>query len=286
MRVLPNRTNSNRPSERVRKGPHARSYLVWQILIGSLALDPLIPLFITPEIPVDMAILVATLCAIVALPFLAQRSMHRILSQLRRLHSQSLTIGSKALPVSLALSALAVILLKVLMFSHLPRGILIAIIVVMLWGSRKLITQVGKQTADDKALFNSNPWAKVQRWEHQVFVFAVLPLVLARLISVCGALAELPANEEILRLVFIVVSALFLGMLQPDRSFFMGTCRQCQRPVPIVFQDMGSCLNCDVNLRMAYHAWVYKIPSSAPEAEAPVEREEGPENSAGTPKKS
>jgi len=87
---------------------------VWQILIGSLALDPLIPLFITPEIPVDMAVLVATLCAIVALPFLAQRSMHRILSQLRRLHSQSLTIGSKALPVSLALSALAVILLKVL----------------------------------------------------------------------------------------------------------------------------------------------------------------------------
>ena len=259
VRVLPNRTNSNRPSERVRKGPHARSILIWQFLFGSLVLDPIIPILITPQLPIDIATSIAILCAIAVLPFLGQRTLHKILSSLRHLHSKSLTVGSKALPFSLALSATVVILLKVLMFSHLPRGFLVAILVVVVWGSRKFITQVGKQTEQDKKLFSSNPWAKVQRWEHQVLVFAVLPLVLARIISVCGAFAVLLPEQEEMRLVFIVISALFLGMLKPDRSFFMGTCKKCQRPVPIVFQDIGSCLTCDANLRIAYHAWVYNI---------------------------
>ena len=205
------------------------------------------------------------------LPFLAQRTVHKLLSSLRHLHSKSLTVGSKALPLSLALSAASVLLLKVLMFSHLPRGALLAIVVVVLWGSKKFIAQLGKQTEEDKALFTSNPWAKVQRWEHQVFVFAVLPLVCARMISVCGALAALPPEEEATRLIFIAISALFLGMLQPDRSFFMGTCKTCQRPVPIVFQDIGSCLTCDVNLRVAYHAWAYNITPVSVETQTPSE---------------
>jgi hypothetical protein len=269
VRVLPNRTNSNRPSDRVRKGPHARSILIWQFLFGSLFLDPIIPILITPQLPIDVATSIAILCAIAVLPFLGQRTLHKILSSLRHIHSKSLTVGSKALPFSLALSATVVILLKVLMFSHLPRGFLVAILVVMVWGSRKFITQVGKQTEQDKKLFSSNPWAKVQRWEHQVLVFAVLPLVLARIISVCGAFAVLMPEQEEVRIDFIVISALFLGMLKPDRSFFIGTCKKCQRPVPIVFQDIGSCLTCDANLRIAYHAWVYNIAPTHLERDTP-----------------
>lgn len=259
MRVLPNRTKSKRPSERVRKGPHTRTLLLWQILLGSLILDPLIPLVVPPAMPIEFAVSIATVCALGTLPFLAQASMHRILSNLRHLHSRSLDVGSKTVPLSLFVGAVAVILLKVLMFAHLPRPLIIAILLFLVFGSRKFITQVRKQSDEDKALFAANPWAKVQRWEQQVLVFATLPLLLARSISVWGALAAFPPGEELTRLVFVVVSALFLGMLRPDRSFFVGMCKRCQHPVPIVFQDIGTCMNCDVNLRVAYYAWVNRL---------------------------
>jgi hypothetical protein len=48
--------------------------------------------------------------------------------------------------------------------------------------------------------------------------------------------------------------------------------------VPIVFQDIGSCLSCDMNLRFAYHAWVHKIPP-------PVREEAAPQNESSQPKK-
>ncbi len=279
MRVLPNRINSRRSSERVRKGPHARSHLVWQILIASLALDPLLPLFATPLLPVDTAVLLAILCALASLPFLAQRTVHKVLSSLRVLHSKSLTVGSQGLPITLALGVGAVLILKVLMFSQLPRGVLLLIIAVVAWSSRKFLSQVGKQTREDNALFASNPWAKVQRWEQQVIVFAILPLALARMISLVGACADFPADDQNQQIIFILVSAIFLGMLQPDRSFFIGTCKTCQRPVPIVFQDIGSCLSCDMNLRFSYHSWVHKIPPPEREAAAPATKNSPPERS-------
>lgn len=175
------------------------------------------------------------------------------------MHSQSLEVGSKTIPLSLALGAGGVIILKFLMFMHLPPAVLIAVLLFVVAGSRKYISQMSKQGAEDKALFATNPWAKVQRWEHQVLVFATLPLLFARAISVCGAFAELPPGNDVTRLVFIGVSALFLGMLRPDRDFFIGICKKCKHPVPIVFQDLGSCLNCDGNLRIAYQAWVNRI---------------------------
>lgn len=259
MRVLPNKTKSNRLSERVRKGPHARTYLLWQLLLASLVLDPLIPILTTPRLPAEFAISLATLCALATLPFLAQGAVHRALSKLRVLHTQNLAVGSKAIPLSLALGGGAVILVKLFMFMHLPPVVLIALLLFVITGSRKYISQMSKQSAEDQALFASNPWAKVQRWEHQVIVFATLPLLCARAISVCGALAELPPQDEATRLVFIGVSALFLGMLRPDRDFFIGICKKCKHPVPIVFQDLGSCLHCDVNLRIAYHAWANRL---------------------------
>jgi len=182
-----------------------------------------------------------------------------VLSKLRILHSQSLEVGSKAIPLSLALGAGAVILVKLFMFAHLPPAALVAVMVCILAGARKYISQMSKQGAEDKALFAANPWAKVQRWEQQVIIFATLPLLFARAISVCGALAALPPEDGTTRLIFIAVSALFLGMLRPDRGFFVGMCKRCKHPVPVVFQDLGSCLHCDINLRIAYHAWANRL---------------------------
>ncbi len=279
MRVLPNRTKSNRPSERIRKGPHARTYLLWQTLLASLVLDPLIPLLTTPRLPAEAAISLATLCALATLPFLAQGTVHRILSRLRLLHSQSLEVGSKTVPLSLAAGAGGVILVKLLMFAHLPPIALIAVLLFVVVGSRKYISQMSKQSAEDKALFAANPWARVQRWEQQVIIFATLPLLFARAISLFGAFADIPSEDEMTRVVFIGISALFLGMLRPDRGFFMGICKKCKHPVPIVFQDLGSCLHCDGNLRVAYHAWVNRLSliSGHPEADSGTKSQESPQ---------
>ncbi len=259
MRVLPNRTKSNRSSERVRKGPHARTYLLWQILLASLAIDPLIPAITTHRIPAEFAISLATLCAVATLPFLSQGTVHRTLSRLRVIHTRNLDAGSKTIPLSLAMSAGAILLVKMFMFMHLPLVVVLALLLVILTKSRKYLSQISKQSAEDKALFAANPWAKVQRWEHQVIVFATIPLLFARAISVCGALAELPPNDDATRLAFIAISALFLGMLRPERDRFLGICTRCKHPVPIVFQDMGSCLHCDETLRIAYHAWAHRL---------------------------
>ncbi|MEY4670113.1 MAG: hypothetical protein RL518_2812 [Pseudomonadota bacterium] len=260
MRVLPNRTKSNGSSERVRRGPHAKTHLVWQILLGSLILDPLIPLITTVRIPFDLATTLATWCAIGTLPFLAQDRVHQTLSKLRLLHKKSLDVGSKTIPLSLALSAGAVVLFKILMFADLPPAVLGVLALVILWASRRYLSQIRTQNAQDRELFASNPWAKVERWEHQVIVFALLPLIFARAIAWCGDLADLSSEDENCRLIFLAISALFLGMLRPDRSFFVGVCKACKHPVPIVFQDIGSCLSCDARLRLAYHAWVHRLP--------------------------
>ncbi len=244
----------------MRRGPHAKTTLVWQLLLGSLIIDPFIPLITPARIPFDLATTIATWCAIGTLPFLAQSSVHKILSKLRVLHAKSLDVGSKAVPLSLGLGAAMVVLFKILMFANLPPAILVPVVLVILWASRKYVTQASAQTARYKALFEANPWAKVERWEHQIIVFAMLPLLLARTIALCGDLADLTADEESMRLIWIGVSLLFLGMLRPDRSFFVGLCRTCKRPVPIVFQDIGSCLSCDARLRIAYHAWVHRLP--------------------------
>jgi len=260
VRVLPNKTKSNGSSERVRRGPHARTYLVWQILFGSLFIDPLIPIITPLRIPFELATTIATGCAVGTLPFLAQERVHRLLSKLRLLHRKSLDAGSKAIPSALSIGAAVVILFKISMFANLPPGLFAPLILVVIWASRKFLSQVTTQTAHDKALFSSNPWAKVERWEHQVIVFAILPLILARAIALCGDLADLDADHEHARLIFLGISAIFLGMLRPERSFFVGLCRSCKHPVPIVFQDIGSCLSCDMRLRLAYHAWVHRLP--------------------------
>lgn len=166
----------------------------------------------------------------------------------------------------MGLGVFAIVLVKALLLSHFPIIISASILTIALVGCLKYLVQVKRQARQDRDLFENNPWAKVQRWEHQVLVFAILPLLLARLISTCGAFAETAPGQELERLMFLGVSAIFLSMLRPDRSFFVGMCPRCKHPVPIVFQDLGSCLNCSEPLQHAYYAWVNGITSLSPSA--------------------
>ena len=288
MRVLPNRAKPNQVQSRIRRGPHARTHLLWCILLGSLVADPLIPLLTTPQIPLEIATLVAALCAIMSLPFIAQTSLHNLLSRLRHMHTESLK-GSRGLAYGLTGSAIIFLVGKGLLATKLSPFLGLAFILILASGLRSYATKFLKQAAEDKKLFESNPWAQVQRWEQQLIVFVSLPLLLARVIGLCGAFADIPPEDASVRFVFLGVSALFLGMLQPNRPFFIGYCRRCKHPTPIVFQDMGCCLNCDAGLRMAYHAWINRIPIPPPspiETEQPSSEQVGekPKNRSARPK--
>lgn len=266
MRVLPNRAKPNQVQSRIRRGPHARTHLLWSILLGSLVADPLIPLITTPQIPLELATLVAVLCAALSLPFIAQTSLHAILSRLRHMHAESLK-GSRGLAYGLTGSAAILLFGKGLLAAKVSPILALVIFLIVASGLRSYMNKFLKQGEEDKKLFKSNPWAQVQRWEEQLIVFVSLPLVLARVIGLCGAFADIPTEDAPLRFVFLGVSALFLGMLQPNRPFFIGYCRRCKHPTPIVFQDMGSCLNCDVGLRIAYHAWINRLPFPPPQSQ-------------------
>lgn len=263
MRVLPNRTKPNQVQSRTRRGPHARTHLLWSILLGSLVADPLIPLITTPQIPLELATSVAVLCAVLSLPFIAQTSLHALLSRLRHMHAESLK-GSRGLAYGLTGSAVILLLGKGLLAAKISPILTLIIFLIVASGLRSYMSTFLKQGEEDKQLFKANPWAQVQRWEEQLIVFVSLPLILARVIGLCGAFADVPPDLSSVRFVFLGVSALFLGMLQPNRPFFIGYCRRCKHPTPIVFQDMGCCLNCDAGLRMAYHAWINRIPFPPP----------------------
>jgi len=272
VRVLPNRAKPNQVQSRIRRGPHARTHLLWHILLGSLVADPLIPLITTPQIPLELATSVAVLCAMFILPFLAQSSLHSLLSRLRHMHLKSLD-GSRGLTYGLTSAAVLILISKIALAAKVAPLFGLAFVIIIVAGARSYLKKFLQQAEDDKKLFESNPWAKVQRWEQQLIVFVSLPLILARVISLCGAFAELPSDNTSLRFVFLGVSALLLGLLQPNRPFFIGYCRRCKHPTPIVFQDMGSCLNCDAGLRVAYHAWINRLPFPPPPAPAVARQE-------------
>ncbi len=276
MKVLLQRLKSNQSSPRVRKGPHARTHLLWQILLFSLPLDPLITIFTTPRIPGDLAIQIAVLHAAVILPFLAQHSLHVSLSKLRNFHLRTVEQSTSFLPlIVFAFVGLGVALKLALVF-NLPRAVATIVLLILVPSVIKQFRDAHSQSKEDRELFSRNPWIKVQRWEQQMIIFVAAPLILARLIGVYGALALPPDNEgELFRVTFTLVSALFLGMLQPNRSNFVGMCTRCKHPVPIVFQDVGSCLQCDGMLRASYHAWMHgqpfqcSQPPRAPTTETP-----------------
>ncbi len=271
MKVLLQRLKSNHSSPRARKGPHARTHLLWKGLLYSLAADPIITLWTPSKIPGEVAIQLAILNAVIILPFLAQNSLHVTLSKLRNLHLRSIERSTSVMPLLVvALVGLGVAMKAALIF-NLPRSLAVVILLFLVPALLKQFREAQTRNREDQELFSKNPWAKVQRWEQQMVLFVTLPLVLARLIGVYGALSIPPEGEgELFRVTFTIISGLFLGMLQPIRSNFVGICRKCKSPVPIVFQDVGSCLQCDGWLRASFHAWRHGQPFQLPSSNPPT----------------
>ncbi len=273
MKVLLQRLKSNLSSPRTRKGPHARTHLLWQLLLYSLLADPLITLWVPSRIPADLAVQLAILNAVLILPFLAQHSLHVTLSKLRNFHLKSIEQSTSIVPLIVFAFVGLGVALKAAMVFNLPKALATAFLLILLPTLFKQLRDSRQREHEERELFAKNPWAKVQRWEQQMVFFVTLPLILARLIGIYGAFSILPEGDsELFRTTFTAVSALFLGMLQPIKTNFVGTCKRCKSPVPIVFQDVGSCLQCDGLLRASFHAWRHGQPFQLPTTEPANER--------------
>lgn len=234
-------------------------------------MDVALPAIIPPKVPLTVATHMATLMALAILPFLAQGFVHDTLSKLRHLHTKSIEGTPRTLPLLLVIGVCGIFLMKILTVTLLPGAAAALLTFIILVNAIKYLITLSKETKADRKLMEENPWARVQRWEHQLIIFATLPLLLARLIGICGAIADLPADSTAVRLAFTAVSALFLAMLRPDRSLFMGLCKSCKQPVPIAFRDLGCCLNCSLPLRVAFHRWTHRVALPV-EAPSPFEK--------------
>ncbi len=278
MKVLLQKIKSSQSSPRAQRGPHTRTHALWTILIASLILDPILRTWVTPRLPEEVAITLGTLCAISILPFIAQRSLHVTLSKLRNFHLRTLEGSTSILPLFVVGFVVLGVFLKLAILFNLPKAAAALALAVIVPPVIKQIKTIKADSVAERELLSKNPWAKVQRWEQQLIIFVALPLVLARLIGVCGAFIAPTTTDEWTPAIFTATSGLFLAILKPDRSFFMGMCQKCKHPVPIVFQDVGSCLHCDERLRLSYHAWVHGLlfdHSKAQKSEQPPKKAKG-----------
>jgi hypothetical protein len=222
---------------------------LWQGLFLSLGLDLLIPYVAAPRMPLSIGFDLASLCALMTLPFIDQQRAHSTLSRLRVAHKKGLSASSKTTPVVIGAVALLVIVAKSITLAGGAGIIPALVIIVMLGATAKHLRAAYREGIRDQESLRSNAWANVRRWEHQVVIVSLVPMLTARAIGLCGALSMFPSEDPVLRAVFSGTSLVLLLILKPYKPFFLGSCARCKQPVPIVISDLGSCLGCDEDLR-------------------------------------
>ena len=222
---------------------------LWQTLLLSLGLDLLIAAFATPRVPLSTGFALAILSALMVLPFIDQHRVHTILSRLRGVHKKDISVSSAVAPLIMVALASVALLGKFIAFIGVS-GLFPAIaIMIIIGGVIKHAFQTYREGQQDIESLRNNAWFKVARWEQQLVIVSLAPMVLARAISLCGALSIVPEGSNHLRLIFFGTSFLFLLMLRPHKPLFLSSCKRCKQPVPIVLSDLGSCLGCDEELR-------------------------------------
>lgn len=222
---------------------------LWQTILLSLGLDLLIATFATPRVPLSTGFALAILSALMVLPFIDQHRVHSTLSRLRGVHKKGISATSATIPLVMVALASVALLGKFIAFIGVS-GLFPAIaIIIVIGGVIKHAVQTYREGQQDIESLRNNAWFKVARWEQQLVIVSLAPMVLARAISLCGALSIVPEGSSHLRLIFFGTSFLFLLMLRPHKPFFLSSCKRCKQPVPIVLSDLGSCLGCDEELR-------------------------------------
>jgi hypothetical protein len=222
---------------------------LWQAILLSLGLDLLIATFATPRVPLSTGFALASVSALIALPFVDQQRVHKILSRLRGAHKKGISAASARIPLIMVALASVAILGKSIAFIGVSGLFPALAIIIVLGGVIKHGIQTYREGQRDLERLRDNAWSTVARWEQQLVIVSLAPMLFARIISLCGAFSIVSEESKILRLIFFGTSLLFLLMLRPHKAFFLSSCKRCKQPVPIVLSDLGSCLGCDRDLR-------------------------------------
>jgi hypothetical protein len=147
----------------------------------------------------------------------------------------------------LALLVLA-ILLKPLLVGRVDNAMTLVLVAFLALGAIKSAKQAIDKEKASREMFKDSPWSHISQWEAQLVTILGIPIMLARAVSICATLGVTADSSGLVPLVGFVASALLLGMLKPEKRFFLGFCERCKHPVPIVFVDYGSCPRCDKRL--------------------------------------
>jgi hypothetical protein len=224
-----------------------RAVIAWQVLFFSLLADPLLSQVPFHSIPLEWSAVVAGACGSLVLPFLAQNTIQQLLEQLRgadkKRTAAAPTIASYILIIGLALLASSKFLAGVA-----AGGFISLIFVTAVFASiAKTAVTLIRDQAKERKKFAENPILQIRRWEDQLFIFAIAPMLAARAVSFLGAIADARHIWE--RVPFWLTGAILLGMLRPQKRFFEGFCKRCKQPVPVVMVALGGCHRCDSKLR-------------------------------------
>ena len=228
--------------------------------MASVLIDPfLYPLnvgFFSP----DVALQVGVACCVALLPFLSQRRFHSYVGSLRSAQKRSMA-GEKSTLLYIAIAgAFLAGLSKVLLATQLPLVPALFFTLLLVGFAVQAGRRMLRDFESERQRFKNDPFAQVKSWEDQLVTLQLAPMVLARSISIIGAVQVWPGAvdsgaERLLSLVVLqnglpysILSLVCLALLMPQRNLYRAFCPKCKQPVPLVMTSLGSCLRCDPSL--------------------------------------
>jgi hypothetical protein len=234
-------------------GPFTRLNAIWSVLCGSLVIDPLLALYQPATISSDVALTVVIFAAIILVPCIAQESLFKGIAALRALNAKQLERHTRLIPLLIGVGVASVVVLKALSLSNLSGTWGIALIALMLIATVRSVVATVQKTISHTEALKTDLWSRLIQWESQLVALSLAPLLLARGISLVGALSTSALVSTAYFPFLFATSALYLAMLRPTKNLFVGLCKRCKHPVPIVFLDLGGCINCDERLQQALY---------------------------------
>lgn len=243
-------TSVNRRRTSNRRGSlHGTILTIWNVVLLSLALDPLIVLYSKPQLSPPLALFAATVVGFATLPLLSQSSLQNILAQLRGMQKRSNKRASSSATVAIIGMVALVASAKLMLLPQLDITRALFIGVFIIFAIFKSASDLLRVMRNERILFVKNPLAQVVRWEEQLVIFCSIPFFMARAISFFGALSVDPNEISGPNFApFFLCSFVLLALMKPQKAHFEGYCRRCKQPIPIVLVTMGSCPRCDDTL--------------------------------------
>lgn len=241
------------PNYTRRKGPYTRIAQFWRFIFASLVIDLAVSATINPKaailksaaINLNALELVATTCAACTLPFLNQSRILDLLSKLRRAQNRGRSANSRSpLRWGGVLLVAVLILAKLTLLPTLNNLLSVVFAVVFLIAALTSARHILRESSAHAKSLIASPWLYIPIWERQLVILIAIPILLARMVSLMGALSLCCGANNALAFVATITSAILLLALKPERRSFVGLCKRCLAPAPLAYVEYGSCPQC------------------------------------------